>query len=92
MLERVIWDAITDIAVYEGVSLYQFCQLVDQRRLTTSLTAALRVVVVIYLRHLTQQQTTQYQKHHLGAPQEAPAPVKQLPTDLQAFQDAEARG
>lgn len=51
-LEPAMWDALSNIARREGLSLHRLCSLVDTHRGRTSLTSAIRVFVLNYYRVL----------------------------------------
>ena len=93
VLEGIIWEAIEDIITHEGLGLYEFCQMVDQRRATSSLTASLRMVTVLYFWSLTplaQDQTRS--RTQLRAPEPNDPPLNHLPMVLALFQADEAHG
>lgn len=45
-----MWDALTEICRREELTIHQLCALIDERRLASSLTAAIRVFIVNYFR------------------------------------------
>ena len=49
-LEPPMWDALTEIARRENMTIHQLCALVDARRHESSLTAAIRVFALSYFR------------------------------------------
>jgi predicted DNA-binding ribbon-helix-helix protein len=49
-LEPAMWDALTEICRREDLTIHQLCGLIDERRLASSLTAAIRVFIVNYFR------------------------------------------
>jgi len=49
-LEPEMWDALTDIAHREGISVNQLCSEVSRGRKQSSLTSAMRVFVLAYYR------------------------------------------
>jgi predicted DNA-binding ribbon-helix-helix protein len=49
-LEPAMWDALTEICRREDLTVHQLCALIDERRLASSLTAAIRVFIVNYFR------------------------------------------
>lgn len=49
-LEPAMWDALTEICRREDLTIHQLCALIDERRLASSLTAAIRVFIVNYFR------------------------------------------
>lgn len=50
-MEPLIWEALQDICIREGVTLNALCSQIDVRRGDTSLTAAIRVFIVSYYRN-----------------------------------------
>lgn len=49
-LEPTMWEALQEISDREGISIHQFCTQVDQHRHESSLTAAIRVAILMYYR------------------------------------------
>jgi predicted DNA-binding ribbon-helix-helix protein len=49
-LEPAMWDALEEICRREEMSPHELCALIDERRRTSSLTAAIRVFIVNYYR------------------------------------------
>lgn len=49
-LEPAMWDALVEICRREDMTLHELCAMIDERRQASSLTAAIRVFVVNYLR------------------------------------------
>lgn len=45
-----MWDALHAICRREGRSLHQMCSLISEQRQESSLTAAIRVFIVVYFR------------------------------------------
>lgn len=53
-LEPEMWDALKDIAHREGTSIHNICSLISMRKADdTSLTAAIRVFLMLYYRAAT---------------------------------------
>jgi predicted DNA-binding ribbon-helix-helix protein len=56
-LEPEIWSALLDVAAREGCTVHTLCTLIRARKRThTSLTAAIRVFVVLYYRAATTEE------------------------------------
>lgn len=50
-LEPEMWDALKDIAQREGTTIHAICSLISLRKMSeTSLTAAIRVFLMLYFR------------------------------------------
>lgn len=49
-MEKELWSAIDDICVKEGMNLHQFCARIEQARVVSSRTSAIRSMVIGYLR------------------------------------------
>ncbi|HTZ34861.1 MAG TPA: ribbon-helix-helix domain-containing protein [Stellaceae bacterium] len=49
-LERVMWDALREIARHQGVALNELVTAIDRHREASSLTAAIRVFIVDFYR------------------------------------------
>ena len=49
-LEPELWDALREICRREGRTIHEICSMVDRRRQGSSLTAALRVFIMLYFR------------------------------------------
>ena len=45
-----MWDALGEICRREDISLHDLCEMIDERRRSSSLTAAIRVFLVTYFR------------------------------------------
>jgi predicted DNA-binding ribbon-helix-helix protein len=60
-LEPEMWDAITDIATRETLSINEIVSRVDRRRQDGSLTASLRVFILAYYRQLGLSQAAETQ-------------------------------
>lgn len=56
-LEPEMWDALGEIAQREGITVHQLCSRVSTVRRQSSLTSAIRVVIVEYFRILATQAT-----------------------------------
>ena len=55
-LEPAMWEALEDICRREAKTVHEICSLVEEHRVQSSLTAAMRVFIVGYFRAaLTQQ-------------------------------------
>ena len=49
-LDPEMWDGYEEICRREGCTIHEICSMVDQRRQGSSLTAALRVFIMLYFR------------------------------------------
>ncbi len=49
-LEPTLWDALDEICQREGMTRHELCTIVDRRKRTSTLTAAVRVYIVGYYR------------------------------------------
>lgn len=49
-LEPSMWEALQEISLREALSLSDLCTRVEERRLTSGLTAAVRVFILSYFR------------------------------------------
>ena len=49
-LEPAMWDALAEICRREEITVHDLCELIDERRRASSLTAAIRVFIVTYFR------------------------------------------
>jgi predicted DNA-binding ribbon-helix-helix protein len=49
-LEPAMWDALEEVCRREEMSQHELCAKIDERRLASSLTAAIRVFIVNYFR------------------------------------------
>ena len=49
-LEPQMWNGYEEICRREGRTIHEICSMVDQRRQESSLTAALRVFILLYFR------------------------------------------
>jgi len=54
-LEEASWEAIDEICSHEGVSLNVLCSAIDQRRNSSSRTAAVRAFIVTYFRDVARE-------------------------------------
>lgn len=45
-----MWDGLAEICRRENITLHALCDLIDQRRQASSLTAAIRVFIMTYFR------------------------------------------
>jgi predicted DNA-binding ribbon-helix-helix protein len=49
-IERELWSAVNELCQREGMTVHEVCSLIDKFRGANSLTAALRVFLVVYYR------------------------------------------
>ena len=49
-LEPSMWEALDEICRREGSNIHKICSMVDSTRLQSSLTAAMRVFILMYFR------------------------------------------
>ena len=49
-LESAMWDALHAICRREGRSLHEMCSMINEQRQESSLTAAIRVFIMVYFR------------------------------------------
>lgn len=49
-LEEEMWAAVNELCQREGMTVHELCSLIDRFRGESSLTAALRVFLVVYYR------------------------------------------
>ncbi|MEL0061911.1 MAG: ribbon-helix-helix domain-containing protein [Candidatus Puniceispirillum sp.] len=93
VLEQAFWDAINVILLRENMALHDFRQLVQERRCSTSLTASLHLVTLLYFQTMaemwamaTEQPAPRNQIH-------APKPdgFGVLPIALTRFREGEMR-
>ena len=54
-LEPMMWQGLTEICEREGLALNEVCNLVENRRIQSSLTAAIRVFTLSYFRTAAQE-------------------------------------
>lgn len=98
-MDVYFWDCLQTLLWQETISLNDFCMKVDRCRRHSSLTSAMKLVILIYYRSLASftvgadsifatDITDMMQQ--LRAPDAAPAPVKLLPLVLQKFAIIEA--
>ena len=87
-LEVYFWDCLEVILTYEQITLDEFCMLVVQHRQNSSLSSAVRLVIVIYFRtqanvRLEDDEVFASDMTDIGLqfhkPDAAPAPVTILP-------------
>ena len=99
VMDAYFWDCLQTILGQEKLSLNDFCMWVDRCRRHSSLTSAIKLVILIYYRDLASftvgadgilatDMTDMTQQLH--APDAAPAPVRLLPLVLQKFEIIEA--
>lgn len=55
-LEPAMWDALHEIAEREGLTIHELCTLVQKQRQESTLTAAIRVYILIYFREAATKQ------------------------------------
>ena len=53
-LEPAIWDALSQIAAREKLTVHNICSIVNRHRVNTSLTSATRVFILGYFRILAE--------------------------------------
>lgn len=98
-MDVYFWDCLQTLLWQEKISLDDFCMKVDRCRRHSSLTSAMKLVILIYYRSLASftvgadgifatDITDITQQFH--APDAAPAPVRLLPLVLQKFAIIEA--
>jgi predicted DNA-binding ribbon-helix-helix protein len=76
-LEPVMWDALTEICRREELTLHELCDLIDERRKASSLTAAIRVFILTYFRSAATEEGHASMGH--GALYKAPLRRRRLP-------------
>ena len=102
VMDVYFWDCLQTILGQEKLSLNNFCMKVDRCRRHSSLTSAIKLVILIYYRNLasftvgadgilaTAMTDMTDMTHQLHTPDAAPAPVRLLPLVLQKFEIIEA--
>ena len=99
-LEVYFWDYLQVILTYEQITLDELCMLVVQHRQNSSLSSAVRLVIVIYFRTLANVRLEDDEVYasdmtdiglQFHKPDAAPAPVTILPVVLQKFGIIESR-
>ena len=99
-LEVYFWGCLQVILTYEQITLDEFCMLVVQHRQNSSLSSAVRLVIVIYFRTLANVRLEDDEVYasdmtdiglQFHEPDAAPAPVTILPVVLQKFGIIESR-
>ena len=99
-LEVYFWECLQLILTYEQISLNEFCMLVDQHRQNSSLSSAVRMVILIYFRTLASLPLEDDEVFasditdiglQFHEPDAAPIPVTFLPVVLQKFAIIESR-
>ena len=87
-LEVYFWVCLQVILIYEQITLDEFCMLVVQHRQNSSLSSAVRLVIVIYFRTLANVRLKDDEVFasdmtdiglQFNKPDAAPAPVTILP-------------
>ena len=66
-LEPEMWDAFREICRREGRTIHEIGSMVDQRRQGSSLTAALRVFIMLYFRAAANEEGHAEAGHGTGA-------------------------
>ena len=98
-MDVYFWDCLQTLLWQEKISLNDFCMKVDRCRRHSSLTSAMKLVILIYYRSLasftvgadrTFATDITDMTQQLHAPDAAPAPVRLLPLVLQKFAIIEA--
>jgi len=104
-MDVYFWDCLQTLLWQEKISLNDFCMKVDRCRRHSSLTSAMKLVILIYYRSLASftvgadgifatdlRDITDItgMTQQLHAPDAAPAPVRLLPLVLQKFAIIEA--
>ena len=104
-MDVYFWDCLQTLLWQEKISLNDFCMKVDRCRRHSSLTSAMKLVILIYYRSLASftvgadgifatdlRNITDItdMTQQLHAPDAAPAPVRLLPLVLQKFAIIEA--
>ena len=105
VMDVYFWDCLQTLLWQEKISLNDFCMKVDRCRRHSSLTSAMKLVILIYYRSLASftvgadgifatdlRDITDItgMTQQLHAPDAAPAPVRLLPLVLQKFAIIEA--
>ena len=105
VMDVYFWDCLQTLLWQETISLNDFCMKVDRCRRHSSLTSAMKLVILIYYRSLasftvgadgifatdiTNITNMTDMTQQLHAPDAAPAPVRLLPLVLQKFAIIEA--
>ena len=105
VMDVYFWDGLQTLLWQETISLNDFCMKVDRCRRHSSLTSAMKLVILIYYRSLASftvgadgifatdlRDITDIigMTQQLHAPDAAPAPVRLLPLVLQKFAIIEA--
>ena len=68
-LERELWDAVNEVCTREGMTLHELCTLLDRYRGASSLTAALRVFLIVYFRRAATEEGHAGAGHGVSLPQ-----------------------
>ena len=99
-LEVYFWDCLQVILTYEQITLNEFCMLVIQHRQNSSLSSAVRMVILSYFRTLASAPLKDDEVFasditdiglQFHEPDAAPIPVTFLPVVLQKFAIIESR-
>jgi len=93
VLEQAFWDAINVILLRENIALHDFCQLVQERRRSTSLTASLRLVTLLYFQTMAEMRAMAPKQPAPRNQLHAPKPDRfgVLPIALTLFHEGEMR-
>jgi predicted DNA-binding ribbon-helix-helix protein len=54
-LEPAMWQALEEVAATSGLTIHQLCTMIDERRRESSLTAAVRVFLLLYYRDASRE-------------------------------------
>ena len=55
VLEPAMWQALEEVAATSGLTIHQLCTMIDERRRESSLTAAVRVFLLLYYRDASRE-------------------------------------
>lgn len=66
-LEQEMWSAVNELCQREGMTVHELCSMIDRARGESSLTAALRVFVVVYYRLAATETGHSSAGHGVGA-------------------------
>jgi predicted DNA-binding ribbon-helix-helix protein len=54
-LEPAMWQALEEVAASSALTIHQLCTMIDERRRESSLTAAVRVFLLLYYRDASRE-------------------------------------
>jgi predicted DNA-binding ribbon-helix-helix protein len=54
-LEPAMWQALEEVAATSGLTIHQLCTMIDERQRESSLTAAVRVFLLLYYRDASRE-------------------------------------